>query len=73
MNRKDISDKLSQSKVDCLLIAGGKSQYASGVAQLHAKMDRTKTQIIKFDDITNVLDEAPQKVAHSLLLFVKGK
>ena len=73
MNRKDISEKLSQNKVDTLLIAGGKSQYLSGVNQLHAKMDKSKTSFVKIDDVTNVLDEAPQKLAQSILLFVKGE
>lgn len=72
MNRKDISEKLSQNKVDCLLVAGGKSQYLSGVNQLHAKMDKSKTSFVKIDDVANILDEAPQKLAQSILLFVKG-
>lgn len=72
MNRKDISESLSSIKVDCLLIAGGKSPCAAGVAQLHAKMDKSKTSFVKFDDVTNVISEVPQKLAQSLLFFVKG-
>lgn len=72
MNRKDISDKLAGNRVDCLLIAGGKSQYASGVAQLYAKMDKSKTSFIKFDDVVDVIVQCPQKLAQSMLLFVKG-
>lgn len=72
MNRKDISEKLASIKIDCLLISGGKSPYASGVAQLYAKMDKSKTSFIKFDDVVDVLNEAPKKLAESMLLFVKG-
>jgi len=72
MNRKDISDKLGELKVDCLLISGGKSPYASGVANLYSKMDRTKASYVKFDDVVDVLNEAPSKLAQSMLLFVKG-
>jgi len=72
MNRKDISEKLSTNKVDCLLVVGGKSQYASGAAALYSKMDKSKTSFIKFDDVVDVLAEAPKKLAESMLLFVKG-
>lgn len=52
---------------------GGKSQYASGAAQLYSKMDKSKSSFIKFDDVNDVLTSAPRKLAESMLLFVKGK
>lgn len=41
MNRKDISEKLSQIKtLDVLLVAGSKSPYIQGVVSIHGKMDK---------------------------------
>ena len=34
--------------------------------------DKTKTSYIKVDDVHNVLEEAPGKLAKSILLFTKG-
>jgi len=73
MNRKDISDKLSQIKtLDVLLLAGSKSPYIQGVLSIHGKMDKGKTSLLKIDGVVDPLTEAPEKLAQSLLLFVKG-
>lgn len=72
MNRKDISEKMSQTRIDCLLIAGGKSPYLQGVVQLHGRMDKTKSSLLKIDNVVDVMSEAPEKLAQSILLFVKG-
>ena len=73
MNRKDISEKMSQTRIDCLLIVGGKSPYLQGVVQLHGRMDKTKSSLLKIDNVVDVMSEAPEKLAQSILLFVKGK
>lgn len=73
MNRKDISEKLSQiQNLDCLLVAGSKSPYIQGVVSIHGKMDKSKTSLLKIDNCVDVMHEASTKLAHNLLLFVKG-
>jgi len=72
MNRKDISDKLHIKTLDVLLVAGSKSPYLQAVVSIHGKMDKGKTALLKIDDVVDPLCEAPEKLAQSLLLFVKG-
>jgi len=72
MNRKDISDKLIHiTTLDILLVAGSKSPYIHGVTSLHGKMDKSRTSLLKIDNVVDVIFEAPEKLAQSLLLFVK--
>jgi len=54
-------------------LAGTKGSYGSTVANLHALMDKQKTQLLKIDDVGDVMNEAPEKVAQSILLFCKGQ
>lgn len=68
MNRKEITT-LAQS--DVLLVAGGKSPYSQGVQNIYSKLDKSRTSLLKIDGVANVLLEAPEKLAQSLLLFVK--
>ncbi|XP_015785820.1 uncharacterized protein ZK1073.1 isoform X1 [Tetranychus urticae] len=73
MNRKDITDKLSgMNNMDILLVAGGKSPYMQGVITIYGKMDKSKTSLLKIDGVVDVMQEASDKLAKSLLLFVKG-
>lgn len=73
MNRKDVSDKLTQlQNMDILLVAGTKSPYSQGVVSIHGKMDKSKTSLLKIDNCVDVMHEAPVKLASNLLLFVKG-
>lgn len=74
LNRKDITGHLEKNlKIDTLLLAGTKGSYGSTVGQLHALMDKQKTQLLKIDDVGDVINEAPEKVAQSILLFCKGQ
>jgi len=74
LNRKDITGQLEKNlKIDTLLLAGAKGSYGSTVQQLHALMDKQKTQLLKIDDVGDVMNEAPEKVAQSILLFCKGQ
>lgn len=73
MNRKDISDKLSQiQNMDIMLVAGTKSPYLQGVVSIYGKMNKSKTSLLKIDNCTDVMHEASVKLANNILLFVKG-
>jgi len=70
MNRKELP---SLNTLDLLLVCGGKSPYAQGVQQIHGvKTDKSKSQLLKIDGVVDCMGEAPDKLAQSLLLFVKG-
>ena len=83
-NRREIHDL---HDLDVLLVTGGKSLYCAGVESIYSKCNKTKTSLLKVDDIVDVLrfmtsvslaltvvscSECPEKLAQSLLLFVKG-
>ena len=55
-----------------MLICGARSAYAQNMEQMFQFCNKTKTSILKVDDIGDVLEESPSKLAQSLLLFCKG-
>ncbi|XP_022696714.1 uncharacterized protein ZK1073.1-like [Varroa jacobsoni] len=74
MNRKDISSMIANNlkNVDILLVTGSKAAYATEVEKEYQKMGKEKTSILKINDVADLMQEAPEKLAQSLLLFVKG-
>ena len=70
--REDITVKMKAIKDDVLLVSGAKSAYAGNVDAMYSACDKTKTSIIKVDEVGDVLEEASGKLANSLLLFCKG-
>ncbi|CAG2168648.1 unnamed protein product [Oppiella nova] len=52
MNRKVISDL---AEVDVLLVAGARSPYCAGVEAIHSKCNKTKTSLLKVDDVCDVM------------------
>jgi len=72
-DRDDVSDKLKTGlKVDALLITGSKSSSLKACDQMFQNCDKTRTSIIRYDDITDPLGQAQVKLADNVLLFVKG-
>lgn len=72
-NRDDITDALKDKmSCDALLVSGSKSSCVQAMEYMFANCDKTKTSMIKIDDVTDVLNEAQVKLANSVLLFVKG-
>lgn len=72
-NRKDITPLLCKNlRCDALLLVGSKTANVQSAEHMHSNMDKTKTSLLKIDDVGNVLDEAPVKTANSILLFCKG-
>lgn len=70
--RNDISPTLKSVKCDALLIVGSKSSHVQAAEFMHSNMDKTRSSILKIDDVGDVLEEAPEKLANSILLFCKG-
>ena len=72
LQRDDISARLSKIPDDMLLICGSRSAYAHNMETMFQHCNRTKVSNLKIDDIGDVLEDAPSKLANSLLLFCKG-
>ncbi|XP_023225591.1 uncharacterized protein ZK1073.1-like [Centruroides sculpturatus] len=74
MNRKDIMGLIEAHlrEMDVLLVSGSKAAHAQSVQFMYGRMDKKKTSMLKVDSVGDVLAEAPDKLAQSLLLFVKG-
>lgn len=73
--RTDIIPQIERNlKCDTLLVAGAKdAAHVTGMEAAFANCDKTKTSMLKIDDVgANLMEEAPAKLAQSILLFVKG-
>lgn len=68
MNRKELP---MIKDMDILLVAGSRSPYLNGTQKYFAQCDKEKTSFLKVDHVVDVLTEAPEKLAKSILLFVK--
>ena len=65
----DLSDRVA---VDTLLICGAKAQMAKAAEEMHANIAIGLCSLIKLDDVMNVVTEAPERLADSLILFLQG-
>jgi len=73
LKRTDICAKLEQQlKVETLLVTGAKASHIHTVHTMHQYCNKTKTSLIKFDDVGDVLTECPERFMQSLTLFCKG-
>jgi len=73
MARSDIAHQLKdQLKCDALVVCGTKAAHVHAAEYMHSHMDKTKSSLLKVDNVGNVLDESPTKLANSILLFCKG-
>ncbi|XP_076316869.1 uncharacterized protein ZK1073.1-like isoform X2 [Tachypleus tridentatus] len=73
LSRTDISAILKDKmKVDSLLVTGSKASHLHTVHTMHAAMDPRRTTLLKVDGVGDVLFEAPDILAHNLLLFSQG-
>lgn len=74
LSRTDIATNLkTKLKVDTLLVCGSRASHLHTVDTMFSVCDRQKTQLIKIDDVGDVLNESPEKMAHYLLLFVQSQ
>lgn len=73
LNRTHISASLAKNlRCDALLVVGAKAANAKAAEEMYSQMDKTRSSILKVDDVGDVLEEAPIKLAQSILLFCKG-
>jgi len=71
--RTDIVPHLKEGlKCDALLVVGTKSSHLHAAEYMHSQMDKTKTSLLKVDNVGNAMEEAPEKLTNSILLFCKG-
>ncbi|XP_046385733.1 uncharacterized protein ZK1073.1 isoform X2 [Ischnura elegans] len=70
LNRKDLP--LKNFKTDILLVTGANGSYAQAVEKLHLTLDKGKAALLKIDGVGDVMREAPEKLAQSILLYCKG-
>ena len=67
-----LTDMSERVAVDTLLICGAKAQMAKAAEEMHANIAIGLCSIIKLDDVTDVVVEAPERLADSLILFCQG-
>lgn len=74
LNRSDVVPTVEKSlKCETMLVAGAKADsHVKGMENLFGYCDKTKTSMLKIDDVTSVMEEAPGKLSNSILLFAKG-
>jgi len=77
LKRSNLVDKLEKLSVEVLLIVGSKGTHVKEAEQMHQAISKSKdtkgASIIKLDDIGDPINEVPDKLAQSLLLFCKGQ
>jgi len=72
-NRSDITTQLKDGlKCDALVVVGNKTSHVHAAEYMHSHMDKTRSSLLKVDNVGHVLDESPAKLANSILLFCKG-
>lgn len=72
--RSDISSQLGTKlqNMDVLLVTGARASHLHTVYTTHKSMNRRKTTLLVVDNVADVLAEAPDKLARSLILLCKG-
>ncbi|GMT06880.1 hypothetical protein PENTCL1PPCAC_29054, partial [Pristionchus entomophagus] len=66
----DIGHKLDT--VDALLVSGSRAPNLHTVYTTHKSMNKKKTTLLIVDNVTDVMAEAPDNLARSLILLCKG-
>ncbi|EFX76969.1 hypothetical protein DAPPUDRAFT_321849 [Daphnia pulex] len=73
LNRTDLSEVLeSQLKTDVMLVAGSLASHLHTVRTMANHLNKTKSTLVLIDGVGDVLNEAPEKFAHNLVLYVQG-
>ena len=67
-----LTDMSERVAVDTLLICGAKAQMAKAAEEMHANIAIGLCSIIKLEDVRDVVVEAPERLADSLILFCQG-
>eukprot|EP00090_Calanus_glacialis_P035219 TRINITY_DN6016_c0_g1_i4.p1 TRINITY_DN6016_c0_g1~~TRINITY_DN6016_c0_g1_i4.p1 ORF type:complete len:319 (-),score=91.45 TRINITY_DN6016_c0_g1_i4:136-1092(-) len=71
--RADITGQISTKiSFDTLLISGMRSKSVKESEEIHKLVKPGVSSLIKLDDVEDVLEEAPEKLADSVILFCQG-
>ncbi|KAI6239154.1 hypothetical protein M3Y99_00619300 [Aphelenchoides fujianensis] len=58
--------------IDALLVTGSKAPHIHDVHSTHKRMNKKKTTLLVVDNVSDVMAEAPDNLARSLILLCKG-
>lgn len=73
LTRSDISSCLKKNlKTDILLVTSSTQAHADTTQTTYSKIDPAKAALLKLDDAEDILSDAPEKLAYSLVLFCQG-
>lgn len=73
LNRTDLSEILeSQLKTDVMLVSGNLASHLHTVHTMANHLNKTKSTLVLIDGVGDVLNEAPEKFAQNLVLYVQG-
>ena len=74
LKRDDMTSNMDKNlQCEALLVCGTKSAaFVTNVDTMYSHCDKTKTSVLKIDDVGDVVEEVPVKLAQSILLFCKG-
>ncbi|MCP9266377.1 Ndr family protein [Dirofilaria immitis] len=72
--RSDISSLIGTKldNMDALLVTGARASHLHTVYTTHKSMNKRKTTLLVVDNVSDVMAEAPEKLARSLILLCKG-
>lgn len=72
--RTDLSSTVGTKldTVDVLLVSGSKASHLHTVYTTHKSMNKKKTTLLVVDNVADVMVEAPDNLARSLILLCKG-
>jgi len=58
--------------MDALLVTGAKAPHLQSIYNTHKSMNKKKTTLLVVDNVCDVMSEAPENLARSLILLCKG-
>jgi len=60
------------NNMDALLVTGAKAPHLQSIYNTHKNMNKKKTTLLVVDNVCDVMSEAPENLARSLILLCKG-
>ncbi|CAK9298737.1 unnamed protein product [Gordionus sp. m RMFG-2023] len=73
LNRTDISTRLEKDlTVDCLLVTATKGSHLHTIHTMHSFMNKQKSSLLQINEVGDVINEAPEKLAEGFIFFLKG-
>jgi len=73
LKRTDMMDEITtKMTTEMLIMVGAKSSFLKATESMYKQAPMKTTSILKFEDVGDVLDEAPEKAQEAILLFIQG-